>query len=455
MTVTCPPTYPPHFERSLWSLRRRTRSDPLAFLQDLAKAPGDVVPFSLAGRPAFLVKHPDLAEAVLVTGHHNFVKGYGLQRAARLLGSGLLTAEGERHRRRRAVVQPAFHRQQLERYGQIMVAHAVQVRDRWREKQTVDVTAEAGALTLAIVGRTLFGSDVESLSVEVRRALKVASDSVDPLISLLAPARRVRPQRERLIEVIDDLIARHQAAGPGSPGSIAGENLLSLLLDSLEGGPGGPGGPGGSVEITDQSRDDALTILLAGHDTIASALVWTWVLLARHPGVEARMEEEVDAVLGGRSATAADVSALVFTRQVMAESLRLCPPAWVVARAAIEDCGLGGIPVPAGSIVLISPYLLHRDPRFFPNPSVFDPNRWLDDRQAGRPKMAYLPFGAGPRSCIGEGFAWMEGVLLLATFAERWRFRLAESGQSILPHPKITLRPPPTVSMVLQERAPL
>ena len=167
------------------------------------------------------------------------------------------------------------------------------------------------------------------------------------------------------------------------------------------------------------------------------------------------MEEEVDAVLGGRSATAADMSALMFTRGVMAESLRLCPPAWVVARAAIEDCELGGIPVPAGSIVLISPYLLHRDPRFFSNPSVFDPDRWLDDRQAGRPKMAYLPFGAGPRSCIGEGFAWMEGVLLLATFAQRWRFRLAESGQSILPHPKITLRPPPTVSMVLQERAPL
>ena len=147
------------------------------------------MPFSLAGRPAFLLKHPDLAEVVLVTEHHKFAKSYGLQRAARLLGSGLLTAEGERHRHRRAVVQPAFHRQQLERYGQIMVAYASRVRDRWRAKQAVDVVAEAGALTLAIVGRTLFGSDVDSLSVEVRHALKVASDSLDPLISLLAPAR--------------------------------------------------------------------------------------------------------------------------------------------------------------------------------------------------------------------------------------------------------------------------
>jgi cytochrome P450 len=241
--------------------------------------------------------------------------------------------------------------------------------------------------------------------------------------------------------VIDDLIAQYQAA---SPASHDGENLLSLLLDSQEGGPD-----------PDQLRDDALTILLAGHDTIASALVWTWVLLARHPDVEARMEQEVDAVLRGRSATAADVSALVFTRQVLAESLRLCPPAWVVARAAISDCELGGMAVPAGSTVLISQHLMHRDPRFFPNPSVFDPERWLDDRQTGRPRMAYLPFGAGPRSCIGEGFAWMEGVVVLATFAQRWRLRLAESEQSIRPSPKITLRPPPSLRMVPHERAPL
>lgn len=446
MTVTSPPRYPPDYRRSLWSLRRRATSDPLGFLEGLAETPGDIVPFSLAGRPAFLLKHPDLAEAVLVTRHHEFVKADGLQRAARLLGNGLLTAEGDRHRRRRAVVQPAFHRQQLERYGQMMVAHAVRFRDRWRAQQTVDIVAEAGALTLAIVGRTLFGADIESLSVEVRHALKVASDSLDPLISLLAPTRRVRPQRERLIEVIDELIVRHQAAGDDR------ENLISLLLAARE---GGPGGPGGIVAITDALRDDALTILLAGHDTIASALVWTWLLLAEHAGVEAQMEEEVDAVLGGRSPTAADMPALAFTRRVLAESLRLCPPAWVVARSAIASCELGGTSVPAGSIVLISQYLMHRDPRFFSNPSVFDPDRWLDDRQAGRPKMAYFPFGAGPRSCIGEGFAWMEGVLLLATFAQRWRFRLTDRRQPIRPDPKITLRPPPSVCMVVHERAPL
>jgi cytochrome P450 len=347
------------------------------------------------------------------------------------------------------VVQPAFHRQRLERYGQMMVADAVRFRDRWRARQTVDVAAEASALTLAIVGRTLFGADVESLSVEVRHALTTASDTLDPLISLLAPSRRVRPQRERLLAVIDDLIILNR--GSAQIQNDGEGNLISLLLDSEEGGRVGPGVNG----LTDQLRDDALTILLAGHDTIASALVWTWIVLAQQPGIEARLEAEVDAVLGGRLPTAADWSALAFTRRVLAESLRLYPPAWVVARSALDPCKLGGLAVPAGSIVLISQHLMHRDSRFFPNPSVFDPDRWLDDGPAVRSKMAYFPFGAGPRSCIGEGFAWMEGVLLLATFAQRWRFRLADRRHSIRPHPKITLRPPPSVRMVLHERAPL
>jgi cytochrome P450 len=269
---------------------------------------------------------------------------------------------------------------------------------------------------------------------------------MDPLVSLLAPARRVAPERKRLVRIIDDLIAQHLRAGKEEDG---GENLLSLLLDAQPGTPGAPSG------ITDQTRDDALTILLAGHDTIATALVWTWVALARRPDLQARLETEVDAVLEGRLATANDFSALTFTRRVMTESLRLAPPAWVIAREALVDCELDGIRAPAGSLVLISQYLLHRDARFFPDPTVFDPDRWLDDRQSARPKMAYIPFGGGPRSCIGEGFAWMEGVLLLATFAQRWRFALADADQPLLPQPRITLRPPPSVRMVLHDRAPL
>ena len=438
MLITCrcrvTATYPPDFRHSLSSLRRCLKSDPLAFLEELAGcSDDDIVSFSLAGRPAFLVKDPEIAETVLAAQHHTFVKAYGLQRARRLLGNGLLTAEGERHRRQRNLVQPAFHRQQLERYAKSMVAHAARVRDRWQPRQSIDVSAEAGALTLAIVGETLFGADVESLSVEVRQALMTASDALDPLVSLLAPVRRVRPQRDRLARVIDDLIAQHLQTGSDR------ENLISLLL---------AGQDTGSNTITDQVRDDALTILLAGHDTIATALVWTWILLDQHPDAGARLEQEVHALLGSRRATAADVPALGFTRAVLAESLRLRPPAWIVARSPAADVELGGIGVQAGSIVLISPYLMHRDARFYRNPLAFEPDRWLDERQVGRPKMAYVPFGAGPRSCIGEGFAWMEGVLLLATFAQRWRLRLVGRDE-VQPHPQITLRPPAGVTMMV------
>ena len=430
MTVT----YPPGLDRFPWSLRRRVSSDPLAFLEELALAADDVVPFSLAGRPAFLLKHPDFAESVLVTHQHRFVKAYGLQRATRLLGHGLLTAEGERHRTQRAVVQPAFHRQRLEGHARTMVTEALQVRDRWSDGDVIDIASDVGALTLAIVVRTLFGADVASLSGEIRRAVRTASDAMDPLVSLLAPMRRLRPQRARLAAAIDSLIAHHLSKG-GSE-----ENLISMLLEAQAAGPD---------VITDQLRDDALTVLLAGHDTIATALVWTWILLAERPDVEASVEREVDAVLGTRLPSAADVPRLGLTRRVLSESLRLRPPAWIVARTALVDHQLGGVRIPAGAIVLVSQYLMHRDARFFSAPLTFDPDRWIDDR--ARPKMAFIPFGAGPRACIGEGFAWMEGVLLLATFAQRWRLRLRDGESALRPDPKITLRPPP-VSLVVHAR---
>jgi cytochrome P450 len=425
-------TYPAGFDRSVWSLRR-SHSDPLAFLTGLADAREDIVPFALAGKPAFLVKHPDAVESVLITEHHRFAKSYGLQRARRLLGNGLLTADGESHRRQRAIVQPAFHRQQLERYGSIMARHGARVRDRWRDRQLVDISTEAGDLTLAIVVEAMFGCDVASLTAEVRRAVRTASETLDPLVSLLAPARRVRPERARLARIVDDLVARAEGDA----------NLVSLLLD---------GQPGGRDRITDQVRDDLLTILLAGHDTIAHALVWTWVALANEPAIRAAIEDEVDAVLDDRIAGASDVPALGLTRRVLSESLRLSPPAWVIARSAMRDCCLSGVPIPAGAVVLISPYLMHRDPRFFPNPTSFDPDRWLDP--AARPKLAFIPFGAGPRACVGEGFAWMEGVLLIATIAQRWRLEPAPGGDPIRPRPQITLRPPRCLQMTVRHRSP-
>lgn len=426
----------PDSQSSVWSLRHAAR-DPLSFLADLARSPDDIVRFSLGRRPAFLLRHPEDIEAVLVTHHHKFVKAYGLQRARRLLGNGLLTSEGEEHRRQRAAIQPGFHRPHLEQYAAIMVAQTARVRDSWRESVPIDVSSETSALTLAIVTQSLFGTDVGSLSSDVRRALQLATDTIDPLVSLLAPARRVRPQRQRLLEIVDGLIAQRRAAGRG------GANLISLLLEH-EAGPQG--------EITDQLRDDLLTLLLAGHETIANALVWTWILLAQDRGLQSRLEEEVDAVLDGRPATAADVTALGYTRRVLAESLRLLPPAWVVARTAAMEHRLSDVRIPAGAIVLISQYLLHRDARFFSDPHRFDPDRWLSNHP-DRPRSAFIPFGAGPRACIGEGFAWMEGVLLLATIAQRWRLEAGDDARSIELRPQITLRPSVRVRMVPRARA--
>jgi cytochrome P450 len=430
-------TYPPDFRSSRWSLRR-ARGNPLAFLDGLECSADDLVPFSLAGRPAFLLKHPDLVEAVLVTHHEKFTKSNGLRRAARLLGNGLLTADGERHRRQRSIIQPAFHRRSLERYGEIMVAHATRARDLCRNGETVNIVELTGALTLSIVGQALFGDDLRIVSDEVRCAVRTASDSLDPFISLLAPIRRVRPERARLAALIDTLIDRRLSDSEDQ----GADDLLSWLLAREHRSP---------ADLA-QARDDALTILLAGHETIASALVWTWMLLAQHPTVEESLEREVDLVLGERTATAVDVPALGTTRRILAESMRLRPPAWVIARTAVDDLDIAGTHIPRGATVLISQYLLHRDSRFFSDPATFDPDRWLESRGVGRPKMAFIPFGAGPRACIGEGFAWMEGVLLLATFSQRWRLRPAANSQALEPQPKITLRPPPVVRMTVLQR---
>jgi cytochrome P450 len=424
-------TYPPGFAHAVSSLRGDA-GDPLAFLEELARAPEGIVPFSLAGRQAFLLKEPALVEAVLVTNPQNYVKAEGLRRARRLLGNGLLTAEGEQHRRQRSVIQPAFHRQQLHRYAAIMVAETERLSASWRDRQPIDLGADTGGLTLAIVCRTVFGAEVDGLTEEVRAALKTASATLDPMISLLAPVRRVRPERRRLLGVVDRLVADSLRR------DVEHDTVVSLLAQS----------GGGSATIADQTRDDLLTLLLAGHDTIANALVWTWLLLARHTEARARLEAEVDAVLERRAAAASDVPALVFTRSVLAESLRLLPPAWIVARTAVVDHRLQNVPIPAGALIVISPHVLHRDPRFFPDPQMFDPSRWL----AGpieRPRMAFIPFGAGPRACIGEGFAWMEGVLVLATIAQRWRL---EGEAELRPRPQITLRPPEGLRMTPHAR---
>jgi cytochrome P450 len=425
------------------------RRDPLTFLSRIAREYGDVVTFKTGPQRVFLLNHPDYVRDVLVTRHERFHKGRALKRAKRLLGESLLTSEGAFHRRERRLAQPAFHRQRINSYGPVMVEYAERAGARWRDGETLDVSSEMMRLTLAVVGKTLFDADVESDADEVGEALTEVMELFDylmlPFAELLEklplpPQRRFMRARARLDSVVYRIIEERRRAG-GDRG-----DLLSMLLLAVD-------EEGDRTGMTnEQLRDEAMTLFLAGHETTANALTWTWRLLAQNPEAEARLHEELDSVLeGGRAPRVEDFPALRYTEMVVSESMRLYPPAWAIGRLAIEDHEVGGCRVPRGSLVLVSQYVMHRDPRFFPDPERFDPERWTPEAKSARPQFSYFPFGGGPRRCIGEGFAWMETVLLLATLARRWRLRPAP-GAKVEARARITLRPKGPVPMIAGRR---
>jgi cytochrome P450 len=321
-------------------------------------------------------------------------------------------------------------------YGDVIAAHASRRAAAWRDGDLVDVVDEMASLTLGVVGETLFSTDLAPIGGELRGLLATAVGALDPLVALVAPRRRLRPTRTRLDAIVETLIAdRLTLVSPP-------DDLLGLLLAA--------DGPEATPE---QLHDDAITMLIAGHDTIGNALAWTWGWLAGHPAVADALAAEVDAVLGtepGRGMTAADLPRLLLTRAVLSESLRLRPPAWILARRALVDHHGPAGPIAAGTLVVMSPYLVHRDPRFFDEPLRFEPRRWLADQAPPRPKLAYFPFGAGRRSCIGEGFAWLEGVLVLATLARRWRLEAVDGPADV--EARITLRPRGPLRMRLAAR---
>ncbi|HET7457298.1 MAG TPA: cytochrome P450 [Gemmatimonadaceae bacterium] len=423
--------------------------EPIAFLEELAREHGDVVTFRLGRERMVMVNHPDLIRDVLVTNNRQFRKGRGLERAKVLLGEGLLTSEGEFHLRQRRLAQPAFHRQRVAGYGDVMAAFAARTAGRWRDGERVDVAEQMMRLTLAIVGKTLFDADVEAEAGEIGGALtdvfNAFTFAVLPFGELLERlplpmTRRFQRARARLDATIYRIIAERRAAGDDRG------DLLSMLMLAHD-----DAGDGGTMSDL-QLRDEAMTLFLAGHETTANALTWTWYLLSQHPEVEARLHAEVDAAFGAAELpSAAHMPALPYARMIVAESLRLYPPAWVIGRRAIEDYDVGDYTIPARSVVLMSQYLTHRDARFWPDPDRFDPERWTPEAQAARPKFAYYPFGGGPRVCIGEQFAWMEGVLALATIARLWRLRLAPGHEAALA-PMITLRPRGGMPMVVERR---
>jgi cytochrome P450 len=417
------------------SLQYSFSRDPLSFLSTIVRTYGDLASYRMAGELIFVVNDPQHVKDILVTSNRNFTKSRGLERTKRLLGNGLLTSEGALHLRQRRLMQPAFHRERIVSYGATMVGYADQMSRRWRNGETLDVSQEMMRLTLSIAGKTLFDVDVESQAAEVGRALTDVMEAfwimMLPLSNLIeripfGRMRRSRLARERLDRMIYGMIAERRAELRDRG------DLLSMLLLAQDEDDG--------TTMTDrQVRDEAMTILLAGHETTANALTWTWYLLSQSTDVERRLHEEVAQALGGRLPTVADIGALPFTERVVTEAMRLYPPAWLIGRRAIDAYPIADYVAPPRTIFLMSPWLLHRDSRYFDRPEHFDPDRWTPAFRAQLPKFVYVPFGGGPRQCIGESFAWMELVLVVATFAQRWRLRLVPH-HPVVPQPLVTLR---------------
>ncbi|MGQ0646882.1 MAG: cytochrome P450 [Gemmatimonadaceae bacterium] len=429
-------------------LALRLMRDPLGFFTQVARNHGDVVQVRLGKEQVYLISHPDFVREVLVTNQRNFKKGRALERARILLGDGLLTSEGDMHRRQRRMIQPEFHRQHIARYAEAMVAIADRRTGLWRDGVSFDMHREMSALALSIAGTTLFGAEVEHEAGDIGAALDATFGTFmrtfympfgDVVLRLPIPSsRRFWEGVRRVEETVFRLIAERRSSGEDKP------DLLSLLLRARDTEGDGAG-------MTDeQVRDEVLTFFLAGHETTANALTWTWYLLAQHPDAADRMAAESHDC-GDRALTADDVARLPFTRMVLAESMRLYPPAWTVARRALGSFELGGYTIPAHGLVVMSQWVVHRDDRWWPEPDRFEPERHSPDAAASRPKFAYFPFGGGARMCIGEHFAWMEGVLVLATIARRWRFTLSP-GARVQPHATITLRPRGGIPMQAHHR---
>jgi cytochrome P450 len=424
--------------------------DQLGFYTACAREYGDVVPVRLGPRRGLLVYHPDAIEEVLVTRNRDFIKSPGVRILDRLVGNGIFLSEGAVWLRQRRLVQPAFHRQRVAAYGEVMTAFTGRRLTEWRDGDVLDVHAEMLTLTQAIVAKTLFDADVSDESYAIARDSNALMEyfgvRLGSLLQLLpywlpTPGNlRTRRAIRRLDDVVYRMIAarRHRNEDRG--------DLLSILLNAQDADDGS--------RMTDrQVRDEVMTLFLAGHETTAVALSWAWYLLGQHPEVDARLAEELRAVVGDRPPAVTDLPQLPYTEMVVNESMRLYPPAYAVGRAVAKATEVAGHPLAPGAIVILPAWAVHRDPRWFEEPEAFRPERWANERARHLPRFAYFPFGGGPRQCIGNGFAQMEAALLLATIAQRFRLTLVP-GQHVKPTPYVTLRPEPGPRMRLERRAP-
>lgn len=448
MTLVSTPLYPPAAKSqnmfvALGGLLLGTY-DITKTVQESFLTHGDVYSIHLKNYDIFMIRHPDHIQQVMVTDAAKYHKDpdysdpkNGL---ARYLGFGLLTSDGEFWQRQRKLIQPAFHHKRIEGYADIMTRFATQHSDTWQDGSTISAADAMMNLTLAIVVEALFGSSVEAdaqkigHSMEIMQTRFMQGTVIPPWIP--TPTSFQEPKAVADLDaIVYQLISQRRAEG------VDRGDLLSMLLAVRD--------DDGNPMSDKQIRDEAVTLILAGHETTANVMAWTWYLLSQHPEVEAKLHAELDSVLAGRTPTYADLRALTYTDMVMKEVMRLYPPAYFIGRMAMEETRVGDYTVPKGTQIGIAIFSAHRDERWWDAPNDFVPERWESERE--RPKHAYLPFGAGPRVCIGLSFAAIEARLLLATLAQNYRLRLP-AGTTVRTDPLITLRPKGKLNMTVEAR---
>lgn len=421
------------------------QQNPLDYFTDMAQKYGDISGMRIGRFRSLFINHPDLIEDVLVNNARKYHKGRILQANKFLFGEGLLTSEGDFWLRQRRLSQPAFHRARVSTYAATMAEYAGQMAATWHDREERDIHEEMMQLALRIVGKTLFDADVTRDAKEVGETLDIllriaANFGRTILVPMWVPSpRNIRAKLgiRRLEKVIYRIIAERRASGHD-----AGD-LLSILLQAQD--------DDGTHMNDRQLRDETITLFLAGHETTANTLSWTWMLLAQNPAVEKKFHEELDGVLGGHAPTLDDLQNLTYLNHVLTESLRLFPTAWGMARLAAEEHEIAEYPVHVGYGVAFAQWVVHRDARWFDAPLQFRPERWENGLAKQLPRFAYFPFGGGPRQCIGNTFALMEASVVLATIGQKYRFRLVP-GHKVTPLASITLRPRDGIRVRLESR---
>ncbi len=419
----------------------RVRKNPLVVLQEMAHL-GDCSVMKLARFRLFMLNHPDLIREVLVTQNDAFIKGRAVRLLGVLLGKGLLTSEGPFHHRQRKLVLPAFHHHKIKSYADAMASSATRMAARWEDDAEMNISDEMMSVTLDIVAKTLFGANVSDETEEIGQALlegqdvfrSVANPLAEIILRLPFPiTKRIQKVVQRMDTTIYRIIEEHRR----HPDRYT--DLLSMMLATQD-------EETGEGMADKQLRDEVMTLFTAGHETTAVALMWTWFMLAQHPDVEQKLHDELAEVLEGRPPTFDDIPQLVYTRQVFSEVLRLFPPAWAITREALQEVNIGGYHIPKGATIDMSPFILHRDARFWENPDQFNPDRFSPANKKKINKFEFIPFSIGIRGCIGEQFAWMEGIIVLATLAQQWKLQLTSNPSPTI-IPIITLRPDSPIRM--------